>query len=125
MATAAQIGITGIDASYYTTKDLNAATKWYTSFFGFEPTMHVPETVSEWTLGDEGTFGLYQPQDKNDWRPGGGILFHVDDLDRAVEAAKALGAKFDEHAEDTPVCRMAFGSDPEGNNFIIHQPKDQ
>jgi|SRR5579862_5156845 len=125
MTTAAKIGITGIDASYYLTKDLNAATKWYSSFFGAEPSMHVPEMVSEWTLSDDATFGLYQPHDKNDWHPGGGLLFHVDDLDGGIEAAKSIGAKFEEHVEDTPMCRMAFGEDPEGNNFILHQHKPQ
>lgn len=123
MTTAAQVGITGIDASYYMTKDLGSSTRFYTTLFGFDPTMHVPDTVSEWTLENDATFGLYQPQDRNEWRPGGGILFHVADLDRAVEAAKTLGAKFDEHKEDTPMCRMAFGQDPEGSFFILHQHK--
>lgn len=122
MTTAAKVGITGIDASYYLTKNLDNSTKFYTALLGFEPTMHVPQTVSEWTFAGGETFGLYQPQD-GDWHPSGGILFHVDDIKSSVEASKSIGATFDEHQEETPMCSMAFGQDPEGNNFIIHQYK--
>jgi hypothetical protein len=38
--------------------------------------------------------------------------------------AKARGVKFhDEEITDTPVCHMAFGEDPEGNQFILHHRK--
>jgi predicted enzyme related to lactoylglutathione lyase len=121
MATATNVGITGIDATYYTTKDLGKATEFYTQLFGFEPTMHVPDTVSEWTLQNDTTFGLYQPHDSSNWHPSGGVLFHVDDLKAAVDAGKTLGAAFDDRQEETPMCSMAFGRDPEGNNFILHQ----
>jgi predicted enzyme related to lactoylglutathione lyase len=124
MTTAAQVGITGIDASYYVTKDLTKATSFYRGLFGCEPSMHVPDTISEWTFaGDGTTFGLYQPQDSSDWHPSGGILFHVSDIKASVGAAKTLGATFEEHQEDTPMCFMAFGTDPEGNHFILHQLK--
>lgn len=123
MPTAEKVGITGIDASYYMTKDLKAATDFYSKLFGFEPSMAVPEMVSEWNLDDGSTFGLYQPEDRSNWHPGGGLLFHVADFKGAVAAAKALGATFDDHEEETPMCFMAFGTDPEGNNFILHTPK--
>lgn len=124
MTTAAQTGITGIDASYYMTKDLNKATGFYTALFGFEPTMHVPDTVSEWTFPANGTtFGLYQPEKAEDARPGGGLLFGVPEIKASIAAAKSLGATFDDHIEETPMCFMAFGQDPEQNNFILHQSK--
>jgi predicted enzyme related to lactoylglutathione lyase len=124
MTTAAKVGITGIDASYYLTKDLGKATGFYTALFGFEPTLHVPDMVSEWTFDKDGTtFGLYQPHDMSDWHISGGLLFHVDDIKASRTAAQALGSKFDEHEEETPGCFMAFGTDPEGNNFILHQIK--
>jgi predicted enzyme related to lactoylglutathione lyase len=124
MTTAAKVGITGIDAAYYLTKDLGKSTGFYTALFGFEPTMHVPETVSEWTFDKDGTtFGLYKPEDAGNWRPSGGLLFHVDDLKSARSASETLGASFDEHHEETPMCFMAFGEDPEGNTFILHQRK--
>ncbi|MBV8489746.1 MAG: hypothetical protein JO199_04375, partial [Candidatus Eremiobacteraeota bacterium] len=92
MTTAAKVGITGIDASYYMTKDLTKATSFYNGLFGFEPSMHIPQMVSEWTFEKDGTtFGLYQPQDAGDWHPGGGLLFNVPEIHAAVDAAKALG----------------------------------
>jgi predicted enzyme related to lactoylglutathione lyase len=123
MTTAAKVGISGIDASYYITKDLARSTAFYTSLFGFEPTLHIPQTVSEWTFAKGETFGLYQPQDTSEWRPSGGILFHVDDIKAARKASESLGAAFEEHEEETPMCLMAFGKDPDGSSFILHQPK--
>jgi predicted enzyme related to lactoylglutathione lyase len=123
MTTTATVGITGIDASYYMTKDLDAATAFYTKFFAAEPSMHIPNMVTEWTFGSGETFGLYMPEDKSEWHPSGGLLFHVNDFNAAVDAAKALGATFEDHPQETPMCWMAFGSDPEGNRFILHAPK--
>ena len=123
MATAAKVGITGIDASYYLTKDLARSTDFYSALFEAQPSMHVPQTVSEWTFAGGETFGLYQPEDANQWHPSGGVLFHVDDLAAAKEASERLGARFEEHQEETPMCFMGFGEDPEGNSFILHQKK--
>lgn len=123
MATAAKVGITGIDASYYLTKDLEKATAFYSNLLGFEASMHIPQMVSEWTFGSGETFGLYQPHDQGDWHPSGGILFHVGDIKAARAASASLGATFQEHEEETPMCFMAFATDPEGNSFILHQVK--
>jgi predicted enzyme related to lactoylglutathione lyase len=123
MTTAAKVGITGIDASYYLTKDLGRSTTFYSGLFGAEPSLHIPQTISEWTFAGGETFGLYQPQEASEWHPGGGVLFHVADLAAARAASESLGARFESHPEETPMCHMAFGQDPEGNNFILHQPK--
>jgi predicted enzyme related to lactoylglutathione lyase len=123
MTTAAQVGITGIDAAYYLTKDLNAATTFYSTLLGFEPTMHAPDTVSEWTFKSGESFGIYQPQNAADWHPSGGVLFAVTDFEASIAACKAIGVKFEDHPMETPMCHMAFGEDPEGNTFIIHKQK--
>jgi len=123
MTTAAKVGITGIDASYYITKDLNKATEFYSNLFGIPPTMQVPDMVTEFTFAGGETFGLYMPEDKSEWRPSGGLLFHVEDIKAARAAAESIGAKFDDHEEETPMCFMAFGQDPEGSMFILHQTK--
>ncbi|MBV8689512.1 MAG: hypothetical protein JOZ59_05340 [Candidatus Eremiobacteraeota bacterium] len=116
--------VSGIDATYYTVKDLDRATKFYSGLIGTEPAMHQPNFVSEWTFGGGETFGLYQTTSEN-FAPGGSAMFAVDDVPQAVKDARAIGAKM--HAEgevtDTPVCHMAFGEDPEGNQFILHKRK--
>ena len=50
-------------------------------------------------------------------------LFAVPDVAEAVAELKARGVPFHGAIEDTPVCHMAFGTDPEGNGFILHMRK--
>lgn len=114
--------VSGIDATYYTVKDLTKATKFYSDLLGSEPTMHAPDFVSEWTFGGGETFGLYQTKEGS---AGGSAMFAVDDVAAAVTDAKSRGVHFHEGGEvtDTPVCHMAFGEDAEGNQFILHKRK--
>jgi len=114
--------VQGIDATYYTVKDLPKATKFYSELLGAEPTMHMPDFVSEWTFGGGETFGLYQSKEGS---PGGSAMFAVDDVGKAVSEAKARGVHFHENGDvtDTPACHMAFGEDAEGNQFILHKRK--
>jgi len=45
---------------------------------------------------------------------------------QAMADAKARGVKFhDDEITATPGCHMAFGEDPEGNQFILHHRKEQ
>lgn len=115
--------ITGIDASYYITKDLAKATEFYSGLFGVKPTTLIPNLVSEWEFSGGEAFGLYQPKDTSHWEPSGSVLFHVNDLQAAKKISVDLGAMIYGQDEDTPVCTMAFGADPEGNSFILHQSK--
>lgn len=119
----ATVGVTGVDATYYLVKDLERATRFYTSLLGAEPSMTFPDIVAEWTFPGGTSFGIYKPEE--DWRRSGGVLFNVSDLDAAIAAAKAGGVTLDDDGkiEETPVCRMAFGEDTEGNTFVLHQPK--
>jgi len=117
------MNITGIDASYYIVKDIDATTKFYTQLFGEEPAMR-QGPVSEWTFADGTTFGLYASE-QAEVGTSGNALFAVPDVAAAVAKAKADGVKFGEDGAitDTPVCHMAFGEDNEGNQFILHMRK--
>jgi predicted enzyme related to lactoylglutathione lyase len=115
--------VTGLDASYYYVKDIDRATKFYTELLGSEPSMTHPGVVTEWTFPSGETFGLYKPQEEQTFRTGGGIIFAVDDVHAAVKAHKARGVDVEEHVEETPVCFMGFGTDTEGNGFILHKRK--
>ena len=114
--------VKGIDATYYTVKDLSKATEFYTKLLGNAPTMQQPDFVSEWTFGSGETFGLYQSEQAS---PGGSAMFAVDDVAQAVKDAQAQGVQLHGNGEitDTPGCHMAFGEDPEGNQFILHKRK--
>jgi predicted enzyme related to lactoylglutathione lyase len=124
MATATANKIKGYDASYYTVKDLERATKFYNELLETEPTWTIPGMVTEYTFPGGETFGLYKPSE-GEWTQHGGVLFAVEDLQGAVEKHKARGVKFDEDGkiEESPVCFMAFAQDSEGNNIILHQHK--
>jgi predicted enzyme related to lactoylglutathione lyase len=114
----------GIDATYYTVKDLDRATAFYTTLLGAAPNIQVPDMISEWTLGDDNSFGLYKPPaGEGEFHPSGGVMFVVDDVAAAVSAHKVAGVTFHGDIEDTPMCHMAFGQDSEGNGFILHKRK--
>jgi predicted enzyme related to lactoylglutathione lyase len=49
-------------------------------------------------------------------------LFAVGDASEAVARIRANGGTVADPME-TPVCFMAFGADPDGNGYIIHQRK--
>ena len=58
------------------------------------------------------------------WYPGGGAIFAVKDLDAAVRRLKDAGVKFyTDGAIESPVCRIAWCEDSEGNTFAIHKLK--
>jgi predicted enzyme related to lactoylglutathione lyase len=76
----------------------------------------------EYDIG-AGTFaiGAY-PQ----WKPstdGTMVAFEVDDLDGEIARLKSRGVTFANEVFDTPVCRCAIISDPDGNNIMIHKRK--
>lgn len=115
--------VTGLDASYYYVKDMDRAKKFYTDLLGSEPSMTNAGVVAEWTFPSGETFGLYKPQEEQTFRTGGGIIFAVGDVRAAVDAHRARGIDVEERVEETPVCFMGFGTDSEGNGFILHQRK--
>ena len=116
--------VTGIDATYYTVKDTAALTAFYSQLLGADPDVVMAGRLAEWTFDDGTSFGLYGSADAT----GGGngsAMFAVADVAQAVEAARKRGVHFHDQGEvtDTPVCQMAFGQDPEGNQFIVHARK--
>lgn len=120
------MNVHGIDATYYTVRDIEAQTKFYTQLFGAPPENSWPGRLSEWTFGDGNSFGLYAADGAYEARSGS-VMFAVDDVARTVAEATARGVKFAENGgiTETPVCEMAFGEDIEGNQFIFHHRKPQ
>ncbi len=102
------MAVTGIDASFYT------------QLFGAAPAALVPDMFAEWVFAGGEAFGLYKG---TEFEPGTGIMFAVPNVAEAVAELKARGVPFHGPIEDTPVCHMAFGTDPEGNGFILHMRK--
>ena len=105
-------------------RDIEAQTKFYTELFGAPPENSWPGRLSEWTFGDGNSFGLYAAEGASEARSGS-VMFAVGDVARTVAEATARGVKFaaDGGITDAPTCEMAFGEDPEGNQFIVHHRK--
>ncbi len=74
-------------------------------------------------MSDNTAFGLWK-MDDGSWTQGNGVIFSVADFDAALDQYRKAGVKIAPHVEDTPVCKMAFAEDSEGNTFIIHFRKN-
>jgi predicted enzyme related to lactoylglutathione lyase len=112
--------IKGIDIAAYLVKDPQAQIAFYRDVLGMKPTEIDDEgRGAEFTLADGSTFGVWKPEEGG---TGGAIMFAVEDVKSAVETYRSRGLKVSDVTE-SPVCFMAFASDPEGNSLIIHQRK--
>jgi predicted enzyme related to lactoylglutathione lyase len=114
------MNITGIDLTAYLVRDPDRAVAFYRDVLGMTPTAIDDQgRGAEFTLSDGSTFGVWKPDDA---ATGGAIMFAVEDARAAVEYYRARGLGLSDVME-SPVCFMAFGTDPEGNAIIIHQRK--
>jgi predicted enzyme related to lactoylglutathione lyase len=109
--------ITGMDLVGCTVTDVERSLRFYRDALGMTPAL-AHQQGAEFYFPDGTTFGIWKPDEnaKSDF----GVMFSVDDAKAAAELFRSRGAKIDE-AFESPVCVMAFGQDPDGNNFIIHQ----
>ena len=68
-------------------------------------------------------FSIYPPADFGvEFQPQrtAPLALHVDDVEAARKELEAKGVVFDGETFDTGVCHMAFFSDPDGNNLMLH-----
>jgi len=117
--------ITGIDLSGYMVKDAPRAIAFYRDAFGLEPARLYPENRgAEYELPDGTAFGLWGGGDNAamPFQPSNGILFAVDDFDRAVADLKERNIPIAMEL-DLPNCRMAGVADTEGNLVFLHKRK--
>ena len=117
--------VTEIAFSCYPVKDMARARKFYESVLGLKATYTVGEPGGmQWAEYDiaDGTLSL--GCGAPDWQPradGCSVGLEVEDFEAAIAHLKANGVKFKMEPFPTPVCRMAFIYDPEGNLICIHK----
>ena len=114
--------ITGIDLSAYLVGDPQRSIAFYRDVLGLTPTdIDEKGRGAEFVLPDGSAFGVWRPEE-GARTSGGTMMFAVGDIRAAIERFRSKGAAISE-PEESPVCFMAFGEDPDGNPIIIHQRK--
>ena len=113
----------------YPITDTKRARRFYEEILGMTPSRTFGDDDNAWIEYDLGptTFAINNVAGEN-WKPspdGAAVAFEVVDFDTAVTELKAHNVPFDLEPTDTPACRMAVVSDPDGNKVIVHKRKSQ
>jgi catechol 2,3-dioxygenase-like lactoylglutathione lyase family enzyme len=77
---------------------------------------------AEFWIGDQ-CFGIWEPARYGmEFAPqkNGHIALHVDDVAAARAELEAKGVEFTGETLDSGVCHMAFFTDPDGNDLMLH-----
>jgi predicted enzyme related to lactoylglutathione lyase len=111
--------VTGIDAVYYSVRDIARAKAFYTGFLDVKETTWENEHGAEWVLADGTAFGVGKTPE---YRVSGCVLFGVADLHAVNPLIEKLGGKLDGEVREFPgICVQQWCSDPDGNSFVLHQ----
>src|SRR5580704_1448001 len=113
-----EIAFTGIPV-----KDIARARAFYEGVLGLKKTMD--SAGGKWVEYEIGT-GTLGLGSYPGWEPsaqGTSVAFEVDDLDAEMARLKAKGVAVVMDVMDTPVCRFAMITDPDGNKILIHKRK--
>jgi predicted enzyme related to lactoylglutathione lyase len=107
----------------YPVTDMARARKFYEGTLGLKVGMNFDEKWVEYeiagqTLAITGMDIGHKPGVK-----GGAVALEVDDYDQEIARLKELKANFLMDTYDTPVCRFAVLTDPDGNDVMIHKRK--
>lgn len=117
--------ITGIAFTAYPARNVTQLRKWYEDNLGLK--FNAPfeeegvEKYNEASVGGGGYFSVLTTE-WADREPGSasGVVFEVDDINKAVADLRGKGVEVDDPYE-TPVCKLASFSDAEGNKVTYHQ----
>ena len=110
----------------YPVTNLKRARRFYDGTLGLKPAKIFGDDNTAWVEYDIGPGTLSIGNGAPDWKPapgGGSVGLEVDDFDAAISQLKQSGAPFRLGPIETPVCRMAVVSDPDGNSITIHRRK--
>ena len=117
--------VTEIAFSCYPVTDMARARAFYEGVLGLKPTMLEGEPGGmQWTEYDIASGTLSIGAGLPGWKPtaeGCSVGLEVEDFDTAIAHLKANHVRFKMEPFPTPVCRMAFILDPDGNVICIHK----
>ena len=109
----------------YPVTDIQRARAFYEDVLKLESTRTFENGDRYWIEYDLGssTFAISN-MSSEDWKPsndGPAIAFEVEDFDSSVATLRANNVRFTLDPFETPVCKMAIVSDPDGNSICIHK----
>ena len=104
----------------YSVRDVPRAIAFYRDVVGLEPGEMFSDHWAEFNVGST-AFGIGNGETLG-YEPGksSGASFEVDDIEAMRERVAQSGAKVSE-VHKFPNCSACFASDPEGNQFALHQ----
>ncbi len=111
--------ITKLDFVAIPSQDSERSRRFYGETLGLRPDDHAQ---FEFWAGDT-CLGIWEPGRLGmDFTPqkNGHLALHVDDVAAARAALEAKGVDFAGETFDTGVCHMAFFTDPDGNDLMLH-----
>ena len=114
--------ITRVDFVPIPTQDAERATAFYRDTLGLGESPHtVEKPFSEFDLGGT-TLNVWDPSTagREFQANTNAVALHADDVHAMRELLESRGVEFFGPTLDTGVCHMAFFSDPDGNNLMLH-----
>jgi predicted enzyme related to lactoylglutathione lyase len=119
------INITAVPFTGYPVTDMARARAFYEGVLGLTPGdvwEHEDKAWVEYTIGPA-TIAVTNMSAEL-WKPsnqGPAIALEVEDFEAAIAHLRAAGVSFVLEPTDSPVCRLAVVSDPDGNSLAIHK----
>ncbi len=121
MATTSEL-ITRVDFVPLSTRDIDAACRFYGDMLGLRRSVYMPErNYAEFETGNV-TLSIVDGE-----KIGIGhhvqtiaLALHVDDVGEARTTLEERGVQFQGDILDTGVCHMGFFADPDGNALMLH-----
>jgi catechol 2,3-dioxygenase-like lactoylglutathione lyase family enzyme len=111
--------ISKLDFVAVPSQDAERSRTFYVETLGLRPD---ERAQAEFWLGDT-CFGIWEPARFGmEFSPqkNAHLALHVDDVEAARAELEANGVEFAGETLDTGVCHMAFFTDPDGNDLMLH-----
>jgi catechol 2,3-dioxygenase-like lactoylglutathione lyase family enzyme len=111
--------ITGLDFVAVPSQDSERSRRFYRETLGLRPDEH---GQFEFWVGQT-CLAIWEPQRLGmEFAPqkNAHLALHVDDVAAARSELEAKGVRFAGDTLDTGVCHMAFFTDPDGNDLMLH-----
>lgn len=113
----------------YPVTDIGRSRRFYEGVLGLQPSREFTGESYAWIEYDLGASTLAVAiMPPGQWNPspdGPNAGLEVEEFDSAVAELKAKNIPFEVESMETPVCRMAVVSDPDGNKITIHKRNPQ